>query len=266
MNKIPVNYVIMTSTKGHFGLSTHEETVNHLNSQLPLGLFAQKIVHIKVSDDTKEKEVGMIDFFAKHNFNIKTSYTHQWRHNDGSHQQGYLSDLTKVFGLADTQDVPYTLITEDDFLLSTSNGEPLEYFITKGVKILQSDPNIVQIRIPRFNNEFDRINGLKIKHNLDWRADKYWNDDYSKDVFACSDWSNNVYLCRTRDLNIATMLIEKFPSTFGQHSEHSTAAAMRLLSRVELPFCVFWPDKIRCFHIGAEPQNRDVVGQELNSN
>ena len=51
MNKIPLNYIVFTSTKGHWGIKTRQlETYSHLNQQFPISNFAANYCNIAVSD------------------------------------------------------------------------------------------------------------------------------------------------------------------------------------------------------------------------
>jgi hypothetical protein len=249
----------MTSSKGHFNLSTYNETINDLSQQIPLELFANRFAHIKISDDTKYKELEMEGFFKSKNFSIRKSYAN-WSHFSETHMTGYISDLCKMFADDEVLKTPYTLISEDDFLIRTESKDLL-YYIHEAVKTLEDNHDIVQIRIPRFNNERARIDGLFLKHKIQAKT-----LDFNQNLFLANDWSNNVYISRTRDLSIAMLLLKRNPTVFGQHAEHSVSAVMRYLSESEVPLGIFYPDKIRCYHIGAEPQNRDIIGQELNSN
>lgn len=259
MKTIPINYVMMTSTKGHFNLSTYEETINDLSQQIPLEIFANRVVHIKVSDDTQNKFVGMNDFFSKKNFHILSSHQN-WRHFDQSHMSGYINDLCKVFSDDKVLKTPYSLVSEDDFLVRTQDKELLS-FIHEAVKILEERPDVVQVRIPRFSNERQRIMGLWDKHQI--KSNVY---PYNDNAFLTNDWSNNIYIARTRDLMTAMILLKRNPQVFGQHAEHSVSAAMRYLSEYDAPLAVFQPEKIRCFHIGTPEDKRDVVSMDVPLN
>lgn len=258
MKTIPVNYVIMTSTKGHFNLTTHEETVNDLNTQIPLSIFANRFAHIKVSDDTKFREGEMEDFFKKKNFSIRKSYS-DWSHFSETHMTGYIADLCKMFADEEVLKTPYTFISEDDFFVRAESKDLL-YFIYDAVKILDENLSIVQVRIPRFNNERARIDGLFSKHGIPAKT-----EDFTENAFRTNDWSNNIYIARTRDVMAAMILLKRNAAIFGQHAEHSVSAVMRYLVESELPLAVFKPDKIRCYHQGAPLDQRDKVGVELNS-
>jgi len=249
----------MTSTKGHFDLTTHKETVIDLSKQIPLEIFANRFAHIKVSDDSKFRELEIEGFFDSKKFTVRKSYQN-WRHFDQSHMSGYISDLCKMFADSELLKTPYTLVSEDDFLVRTKD-EDLLYFIHEAVKILEDRPDVVQVRIPRFSNERERVMGLWDKHQI--KSNVY---PYSHNAFLTNDWSNNIYIARTRDLMAAMILLKRNQQAFGQHAEHSVSAAMRYLSEYDAPLAVFLPEKIRCFHIGTPEDKRDVVNMDIPLN
>ena len=256
MKTIPVNYVIMTSSKGHFNQTTYEETVNDLNTQIPLGIFTNRFAHIKISDDTKFREQEMEDFFNKKNFSIRKSYSN-WSHFSETHMTGYIADLCKMFADEEVLKTPYTLISEDDFVVRTESKDLLS-FIYEAVKVLDENPKIVQVRIPRFSNERARIDGVYAKHGIPTKT-----GDFTANTFKTDDWSNNIYIARTRDLMAAMILLKRNAAIFGQHAEHSVSGVMKYLTETDLPFAVFQPQKIRCFHIGTPPDQRDVINMDI---
>lgn len=256
MNTIPLNYAIFTTTRGHFNRhDIYKQTVDDLGEYS--GLFRNRIANVKISSDSQEFAAVMEKFFKDRNFTLYTR-NGDWKHNDQSHQTGYLHDLTRVFTQDSVNEVPYTMVTEDDFLIRAHKFD-LEYWCFKAISILEKDPNITQVRIPRFQNEFDRINGLKAKHNLDVRAEHTNDPQY----FRCGDWSNNVYFARTRDLRNALLMMNSNPHLFGQHSEHSMSKAMKYFSLSEVPFAILEPSMISCYHRGTVAGQEDDVNQAI---
>ena len=189
-----------------------------------------------------------------------------WKHgtqenNDNSHQIGYLQSMANIYTRDDVNQIQYSLVSEDDFYIKTYNKD-LEYFLNKAVNILQNNSNIMQIRIPRFSNEFDRINHLKEKHGIDTRAIESKEDN---EIFLHGDWSNNPFIARTRDLRNAILLIIKNEQVLGCHSEHSMGKAMKYFSLSDTPFVCFKPDLIRIGHRGCPVGLEDNLDQPLIS-
>jgi len=249
---------LYTSSKGHFGRSTYQRTVQSLLAQVPASSWGDLLSHIKV-DPTPEGEAKakeMAAFLREHGFHGRTTVG-QWRHNDDSHQLGFLQDQMTLLGHVTT---PYIYFSEDDWQVRPYEFD-LEYWLHEAVSILDKDPSIVQVRIPRFTNEMDRINGLKAKHNIDGRAVM---DLIESRWFRQNDWSNHPHVARTRDLRAALTFIAK--TNLPRHSEHGMGRAMALLSWNEtgLPFACFNPEMIRCGHIGvASPAEEDDLTKPL---
>lgn len=59
--------------------------------------------------------------------------------------------------------------------------------------MLEQNPDIMQVRFPRFANEFERINRLKEKHGLDRSAERL-----DKTFYVSDDLSMNQYLSDPR--------------------------------------------------------------------
>lgn len=259
--KIPLNLIIFSSTKGHFGIKTrYLETIKSLNQQIPLSYFSQRFLHIKVSSGEKEICYEMENNVKLYDFEVIPDYG-DWSHGNLDHQIGYLNDMNSVYYRGDVNSVQYSLVMEDDFLIKTYDKDLL-YYLNKGVSILEEMSNIVQVRIPRFTNEFDRVNNLKAKHNINGIAKKINGDD---EIFALNDWSNNVHISRTRDLRIALLLMRRNQDVFPPHSEHGVSLAMKYLSLTDTPFVCFNPKLVRCGHCGTLRGEEDNLDKELNA-
>ena len=261
MNKIPLNLIIFSSTKGHFGnRERYLQTVQSLNAQIPIKDFLAAYIHIKVSSGEETIANEMTKKLEPYGFNIFQS-NGNWKHDDNSHQLGYLNDMFSVYMDDAVQEGQYSLVMEDDFIVK-SYEKDLYYFLNKAVSILEKVSNCTQVRIPRFSNEFERINGLKAKHNINGMAIRNNNEP---DIFYQNDWSNNMFVARTRELRNALLMIRKNSNVFPFHSEHGVGMAMKYFSVIETPFCCFEPTKIRCGHIGTLPNQEDNLDKELNT-
>lgn len=196
---------------------------------------------------------GMGTWLEKRGF-VVSQPRGDWRHGDASHQEEYLKDM---FGLVGTVITPYLLHVEDDWIIAPYT-HTLDYWLHEATSLLASCPEIVQVRIPRFTNEFDRIRGLHAKHGIDGRAAWGGSDKW----FGANDWSNHPYVARTRDLRAALTFV--MSTNLPKHSEHGLGPAMKLLSGAPLPFACFNPDMIRVGHLGvAHPEEEDDLCKPL---
>ena len=244
--KNDITYCLFASTKGHWGRQDrYRLTVENMLSQVPENVWSKLIAHIKISPNEENIFEEMKKYLEEHKFEVIGTLG-DWRHGENSHQSQYLEDMTKVTELIKTN---FMFFAEDDFLIKCDDKDLL-YWLNFAQKLLIENPNILQIRIPRFGNEFARINLLKKKHNIDTRA--VWIDD---NYFRHSDFSNNPHLVRTRDFRAALTLVQL--GAFEKHSEHGLGKALKLFGHCELPLVCINPSKIHCAHIGTLPNEED---------
>lgn len=255
MNPIPITFCLMTTTKGHFGVKDRfEQTLRSFDAALPLAEYAARIAHIKVSPDEDVRMESMTTEIKLHGFDVwRTRGT--WSHGQDSHQLEYLKDTLKMVNEVKT---PYVLMVEDDWQVKTYQGNFIDY-LKRGVEYLEQDPGLVQVRIPRWSNELDRINGLMTKHNLPRfarRADEYH--------FRNDDFSMHPSLYRTRDLRAALHFVAK--TNMPKHIEHGLGEALKIVSGYPAGhFACFNPDKIRIGHLGTLPGEEDPLDKPLFS-
>lgn len=250
MNKIPITFCLFTTTKGHFGKNGHFlRTVESFNRALPLSEYEDRIAHVKVSPGESAVGQAMVDHLDEMGFQT-TRTTGEWSHGTDSHSLGYIQDYIKVCTLVKT---PYVLNAEDDWLLATDDFEKqiaqsLHYF---------DDPDLMQVRIPRYTDELNRINGLKMKHNLDRSAVAVDSNHFRHD-----DFSANPAFYRTRDVRAAAILTLK--TNLPKHIEHGVGEALRLLSNARHPFACLNPENARIGHIGVRtPAEEDDLSKPL---
>jgi hypothetical protein len=259
--KIPLAIALFATTKGHWGINTRwRETVNDLNSQIPLGNFSALFSNIKV---TNNEEISFGNEIAEE---LKSLYgfnnhleVQDWKHFDVSHQVGYLSDIFRMYNNPKVLESQYVLHLEDDWLIRAEDGDLLKW-INKAINLLEKNPNILQVRFPRFNDEFKRINNLKERHGIDTYS-RHHDDDF----FVHSDFSLNPSIFRTRDLRNATLLIIKNQNSFGPHVEHDFGRAVKYFSNPQESLSCFYPNKARSYHIGSLLNEEDKIGLELNA-
>jgi hypothetical protein len=260
--KIPLAICLFTTTKGHHDVKTRwRETVQDLHRQIPLDNFAGLFANIKAGNESEEQAALDIakELHNKYGFENHTAIF-PWKHGDNSHQVGYLNDIFHIYNLPEVLKNQYVMHLEDDWLIRAEDGELLKW-IAKAIKLLDENPDILQVRFPRFSNEFLRINNLKSKHNIDT-----WARDYNDDFFVHSDFSLNPSIFRSRDLRNATLLMKKNANVFGSHVEHDFGRALKYFSHPQENLACFCPEKARCYHLGAPLGQEDKIGEQLNSN
>jgi hypothetical protein len=245
MNKNDITYCLFSSTKGHWGIrDRYKATVENMLSQIPADVWSRMIAHIKITPGEEDIFHEMETYLRLKGFEV-IGTTGNWQHSDNSHQVEYLKDMIKITNFVKTN---YLFFAEDDFLIKCDNKE-LSYWISEAQRMLIQHPDFLQFRIPRFGNEFERINLLKKKHNIDTRAE-WMNHNY----FCHSDFSNNPHLVRTRDFRAALTLVKL--GAFEAHSEHGLGKALKLFGQ-ELPLVCFNPENVHCAHIGTKPGEED---------
>lgn len=148
MNKLPINFVMFTSTSGHFGFDTYKTTVKHYKSKLggSLNIFQQLFAHIKVKPTERDRLPEIIDFLLEND--IKPIVTEGHWERGLSHGHEYLKDQFKVYNTDELHLAPYTFFTEDDEPLNIRQGTASDY-ITTAINVLASNKDVLNIRFQR---------------------------------------------------------------------------------------------------------------------
>jgi len=250
---IPVTVCLMTTTKGHFGVtSRYLSTLDSFEKALPFLHYRERLAHIKDSGESSEALASMRGSLFARGFPSWVTEG-KWSHGTESHQLEYVKDSFRIVNNVKTS---YVLMLEDDWLLKVYEGEFIDY-VRKALDLFEADSSLVQIRIPRYSNEVERINGLKQKHGLD-RAAVGYNDTF----FYSNDFSANPAFYRTRDLRAALAVTSD--TNLPKHIEHGLGVALKLISRrSQTPFACFYPEKIRIGHIGTRPGEEDDLDKPL---
>lgn len=250
--KVPISLCLFTSTKGHFGIKIrYQETIQSLSANIPLSYFANKVAHIKVSPGEEAIAVEMTQKLEGYGFKVYST-TAIWSHGQNSHQIEYLSDMLKIYSLPELQKTKYVFALEDDWLLKSDNFiKDVDFTIS----LFEQNPDLLQVRIPRYSNEFDRINGLYTKHGIQGVAKKA-----SDKHFWHNDFSMNPSLFRLRDLRNALVLLHRAPN-LPMHVEHGLGAALKFLSMANTPFAALTTARIA--HIGTPTGQEDDINKEL---
>lgn len=251
--QLPIALCLFTSDKGHFGItSRYLETIKSLNSQILISNFSLAIANIKYEEES-DLLWEMKENLRNYGFQVNLIKGEKWSHGQQSHQNGYLEDMFSIYSKPEVQKIPYIFHLEDDWLFTTKKNN-LDYWINFSVDLLKNNPTLNQIRFARFLNEYERINNLKKKHNINGLASGVFS---SKDYWIHNDFSLNPSIFRSRDIYTALKLVRNNPQTFVQHVEHGLGYAMKVLGGVDLPFACLNTSNIFCRHIGCPDKDID---------
>lgn len=258
MHSIPLNLCVFDSTKGHFGRNEiYQDTITNLGNQIPLGIFANRYVHIKVDPnrpDEKERLASVVTFYESRGFLITVSYG-SFKHFDVSHQKAYCLDLIKMYSSVIQQTVAYTLHLESDWLFHPRDKSLIDHLET-GMRYLDANPTVLSLRVPRYENEVFRLQSVRAKHGLD--VDVVLDESFKPSFYRHNDnISLNPNMFRTRDLWAATRTLELNFDRFGFHAEMGFTHCLRWLSPDKLPYSIYNPLEFNCLHIGTKPGEED---------
>lgn len=255
MIKIPVTFALLTTTKGHFEIKNrYQQTVESFNSALPLTEYYECLAHIKMSSGDSEQCSEMTRYLKSKGFAVQTTEGN-WSHNTASHQINYLEDLMRILISVKT---PYVMIVEDDWTIKVSEGQFIDY-LNIACQLFETDTNLMQVRIPRWTNELERIRGLMQKHGLN-----RWAFEVDRYHFRHDDYSANPSIYRTRDLRAAINLTLR--TNLDKHVEHGVGVALKFLSNIDTgQFACFNPNLVRIGHLGTPIGQEDDLSKDLIS-
>lgn len=261
MKTIPLAIALFTSTRGHFDVKTrYLETLDALNAQIPLGHFAGLFANIKVSPGEEQIGADMERILTAKGFTVRQAVG-VWNHGeDGSHQREYLSDLYHMYNDPAVLRHQYVLHAEDDWAFTSFNGDLLKHFAT-ATRILDNEPETMQVRFARFANEAERIRGLYAKHGINGLVENETNEG-----FRTNDFSFNPSVMRSRDLKIATHLFNAGIFRLPIHVEHGQGMMIRHLSRTQTCLAVLNPVNVKVSHLGTRRGEEDSITEPLNAN
>ena len=256
MNKIPITICLFTSTQGHFGVkSRYIQTLDSLYCALPLSEYEAKVANIKVSPGEDDVASGMASVLKEsYGFEVKQSMG-EWSHGKQSHQTEYMKDQEAMFASVST---PYVLALEDDWAICVNPLYGFTEILSSAIDLLEKQPDIMQVRFPRYQNEHDRINDLYAKHGLFRRAFQLNNEFY-----VGNDYSANPSIYRTRDIRAASILVRKIGVP--QHVEHGTGEVLKAMSHADLPLAFFNPEIVHISHLGTPLGQEDSLDKPILS-
>ena len=234
MNNLPLNLLIFTTTRGHFGFQdVYKTSIDFMERKLgSLNVFANKIAHIKVrqNDTEKDRLPEIISYFKSKDITPIVTYG-DWERGM-SHQNEYLKDINKSVNFKQIQSAPFTLWFEDD---SPIEGEDVLKSFDQAIMILNQNQEVLNVRYIR--------EGLKEGEHFS----KVNDNIVSSKTF---DFQPNI--SRSRDLLMASNLIIKNWEYFKNiQCEMAFRIAMENFSFSDYKFLGFNPSNYFSYHIGT---------------
>lgn len=233
MTKLPIAVCLFTSTKGHFGAHTTNDTLNHLNRQIPLSTFGALYAHVKVDPDKLALGDEIVANLRARGFTVEQTIG-SWSRGT-SHGQAYLGDMAKASQSPVVQSQPFMLLAEDDSTLNP-NACDLLTLLSRMTNMLESNHDLVSTRLIR---RTDWDGGVPII-----RADK--------DIWYSDNFDFQPAILRSRDYLIANKVIQ---DNWAQLSHLQCELVMRIaldtLSRAKERHAVFLPDYAETYHLGT---------------
>lgn len=145
--RLPITLCLWTSTKGHF---THRDvyrtTLAHLDRQIPLSAFGQRVTHIKVSPSDEAVAAEIVADLEARGFKVLTT-TADWSRGL-SHQAQYMADVVKLSKEPAVYGQPYVLWLEDDSTLN-SHVVPLDDLLARSCQMLADNHELTSVRLLR---------------------------------------------------------------------------------------------------------------------
>lgn len=241
MNNITV--CLYSTTRGHWGRKDcYLKTIQDLNSHGDI--FSQKLAHIKVSPG--EEDFGDQMEFNFKNFGFEVIKTiGEWKHFSGSHSVEQLKD---IFTLTEKVIYPYIFHLEDDFYIKPINNS-LSNFLNEAKNLLNKD-DILQVRIPRFESDFEHYKSL----------DKIGSYFRQGEIYSL-----NPNLVKLSDLQIILNSIAYKQDLILPLLEKQQLNVELLFAQIgrqlkgEKPFWSFDGKNIRALHIGTKEGEEDKL-------
>jgi len=237
-----INFVLFTSTKGHFGIKDcFEKTVERLED---LGsYFFHKFAHIKVSQG--EESIGdlMKNWLKNHKWNTELGFGN-WSHDSPSHAVEYFFDIQKMLNKKEILEKEYCLLLEDDWLINSLEFLPL---LEEGVDCLNKNRDLLAIRIEREGQgnieNCEQISRSILRHNLNYS--QYGPTfTFQPTLVRTRSWSHAINFFWNNKF-----LIDKL--SMGElHCELLATQLLKLISNTDRPFCSFDMKLINATHIG----------------
>lgn len=125
--------------------------------------FADKIAHIKIRPGEEEFADIMEKDFISFGYRVLKTVS-PWKRWHGSHAVEQLKDIFTVFNETHSE---FIFHVEDDWVLRPLY-QNLEFWLKKSIELLETNPEVIQVRIPRQINEFEHFKSME-KVDGNWK-------------------------------------------------------------------------------------------------
>lgn len=234
---LPVCLLVYLTSKGHWGSQTlYRNTLEHLDHQIPLHLFASRVAHIKIQQGEEAAAEAIISDLRARGFRVESAVG-EWSRG-ASHLSGYLADMIKMSQLPEVNDVSYVWACDDDALL-LPHRDPLERVLARMTSLISSSPDTLSVR---FLRREDRVPALDVVPHV-----------FGEDLFWCRDFNLQQPLLRSRDYHLVCKAIEDNWGYATQvHIEALWREVLSPFSRSPRKHAVWHPDYAETVHLGVE--------------
>lgn len=232
--KLPLTLCLWTSTKGHWGDRTlYKATLAHLDRQVPLALFNERIAHVKQSVGDEAVAAEMEAYLVGLGFHVIKTVA-DWSRGT-VHQQQYLLDMRRVSVESRLHRSPYMLVLEDDSPFTVHTGTLVDT-LARSCQMLNDNHELLSVR---FLRRGDLETSLRVGE--------------FRDGFYSPDFNLQPAIVRTRDWYVVHRAIEEH---WTQLSHLQCELLLRLvfgtLTRSPLCHAVWWSDVGETYHLGVK--------------
>ncbi len=235
MHTLPITLCLFTSTKGHFGhRDVWRATLTHLDRQLPIAAFGQRVAHVKVSVGDEAIVADMVADLEGRGFKVLTT-TADWSRGQ-SHQMAYMQDVVKLSKEASVYTQPYVLWLEDDQTI-TPHACSAEDLLLRSCRMLAEDNELTSVRLLRRED-------LSTSPMVETPTDPRW--------FHSPHVNFQPLLLRSRDFYLGARLVEANPQAMAQtQCEMLWRFVLAIFSRSPKQHLVYHPDHAETIHLGV---------------
>ncbi len=232
---LPITLAFFTSTKQHFGFKDiYRTTLNHLDRQLPISWFGQRVVSLKVTPGDEAIAADMVADLERRGFEVLTTVGN-WSRGQ-SHQKAYMDDVVKLSKHPSVYKQPYVLWLEDDSTISPHQCS-VEDLLLRGCQMLAEDNELTSVRLLRAT---DLGTSPSVGPIDDGR------------FFYSPHVNFQPLTLRSRDFYLAARFVEENPQAAAQvQCEALWRAVLEPFSRSEKRHLVWHPSYAETIHLGV---------------
>ena len=244
MSALPLNLIIFSTTMGHGGEHTYEESINDLFGKFDPDLFTNRVLHLKTREEETNKAEEIKEFCSDSNIRVIETKEDIVHHSENhlSHSAGYFKDIYTAYSDLELRKQKYSLWLEDDWLFK-SRVISLKNAFKQSIKFLDQNPDQLCVRFNSGNDFKKPKKSIKKSHNL------FHQDlDYTQYGPTFTFQPN---INRTNEIFMAWKGAQRYLDKLGMvHCEIMSGELLKQLSNSPTPFSFFNPNKIYSKHIG----------------